>query len=89
MSNFYYQSKEPDLAMVKGEIAILDRIAKVETRLPYFTEQVYNLKRLHSSRGYMSPVKYETLYTNNIIRRNPSTHPNRSYPVIRVQQDMW
>jgi putative transposase len=33
----------------------------VETRLPHFIEEVYNLKRLHSSIGYLSPVRYEAL----------------------------
>jgi putative transposase len=38
-----------------------ETLSDVEKRLPYFIEQVYNLKRLHSSLGYMSPVKYEAL----------------------------
>jgi transposase InsO family protein len=38
-----------------------DTLADVETRLPYFIEEVYNLKRLHSSLGYRSPVWYEQL----------------------------
>jgi len=38
-----------------------ETLADVETRLPYFIEEVYNLKRLHSSLGYRSPVWYEEL----------------------------
>jgi transposase InsO family protein len=38
-----------------------ETLSDVETRLPYFIEQVYNLKRLHSSLGYRSPVWYEAL----------------------------
>ena len=46
-------------------------IADVENRLPYFIEQVYNLKRLHSSIGYMSPVKYEALVNQQKNRNEP------------------
>ena len=38
-----------------------ENISNVQSRLPYFIEQVYNLKRLHSSIGYLSPVSYEEL----------------------------
>jgi transposase InsO family protein len=30
-------------------------------RLPYFPEEVYNRKRLHSSLGYRPPEEYEAL----------------------------
>jgi putative transposase len=33
----------------------------VVTRLPYFIEEVYNQKRLHSSLGYRPPNEYESL----------------------------
>jgi putative transposase len=36
-------------------------LSDVQLRLPYFIEQVYNLKRLHSSIGYLPPVRYEAL----------------------------
>ncbi len=44
-------------------------LADVERRLPYFIEQVYNQKRLHSSLGYRPPDEYEEIFfrTNNII----------------------
>jgi putative transposase len=34
--------------------------ADVRERIPYFLEEVYNRKRLHSSLGYLSPVNFET-----------------------------
>jgi transposase InsO family protein len=38
-------------------------LADVEKRLPYFIEQVYNQKRLHSSLGYRPPDEFEMLCT--------------------------
>ncbi len=36
-------------------------LADVQKRLPYFIEQVYNRKRLHSSLGYRPPDEFEKL----------------------------
>ena len=46
-------------------------LADVEKRLPYFIEHVYNLKRLHSSIGYMPPDEFETLLLKNQNRQKP------------------
>jgi putative transposase len=34
----------------------------VQNRLPYFLEEVYNHKRLHSSIGYVPPVEFEEMF---------------------------
>ena len=36
-------------------------LADVQERLPYFIEQVYNQKRLHSSLGYRPPDEFEQM----------------------------
>jgi transposase InsO family protein len=36
----------------------------VVTRLPYFLEEVYNQKRLHSGIGYRSPDDFEQFVVN-------------------------
>jgi len=37
----------------------------VVERIPYFIEDVYNKKRLHSSLGYRPPDEYESLFSEN------------------------
>jgi putative transposase len=56
MESFFKTLKHEEVYLYEYET-----LSDVETRLPYFIEQVYNLKRLHSSLGYRSPVRYETL----------------------------
>ncbi len=49
--------------------------AEVLERIPYFTSQVYNRKRLHSFPGYMSPEEFE-----NII--NKKMKGNKSHQLV-------
>ncbi len=37
-----------------------ETLADVLERIPYFIEEVYNRKRMHSGLGYLSPVNFET-----------------------------
>ena len=46
-------------------------LADVEKRLPYFIEQVYNQKRLHSSLGYRPPDEYEEIFSKNQNHKSP------------------
>lgn len=46
-------------------------LADVERRLPYFIEQVYNQKCVHSSLGYRPPNEYEELFLKNNNHSNP------------------
>ena len=56
MESFFKTLKHEEVYLYEYEM-----LSDVETRLPHFIEQVYNLKRLHSSLGYRSPVRYEAL----------------------------
>ena len=40
-------------------------IEDVHNRIPYFIEDVYNQKRLHSSLGYIPPCEFEAMLTLN------------------------
>jgi putative transposase len=42
-----------------------ETFSDAESQLGRFIDDVYNLKRLHSSLGYLPPVEYESLYNAN------------------------
>jgi len=45
-----------------------ETFSDVAERIPYFIEDVYNRKRLHSSLGYRPPEEYERLLAKNDSR---------------------
>ena len=45
-----------------------ETFSDVIERIPYFIEDVYNRKRLHSSLGYRPPEEYERLLAKNSSR---------------------
>ena len=47
--------------------------ADVMERLPYFLEEVYNQKRLHSALGYLSPNAFEELQARDLGESSPSS----------------
>lgn len=42
-----------------------ETLADVQKRTPYFIEEVYSQKRLHSSLGYLSPNEFEQMLSEH------------------------
>jgi putative transposase len=60
MESFFRTLKVEEIYMFEYEI-----YGEVLERIPYFIEDVYNRKRLHSSLGYMPPEEFENKFNKN------------------------
>jgi transposase InsO family protein len=58
-----------------------DTLENVVTRLPYFIEEVYNQKRLHSALNYQSPNDFE----ESLLNQQNTVPPHRTLLTLSVQ----
>ena len=65
IESFFRTLKVEEVYMFEYETYV-----EVLERIPYFIEEVYNKKRLHSSLGYMPPEEFENI--NNNMKGNES-----------------
>ena len=61
MESFFRTLKVEEVYMIEYET-----YGEVLKRIPYFIEEVYNKKRLHSSLGYMPPEEFENINNENM-----------------------
>ena len=66
MESFFRTLKVEEVYMFEYET-----YGEVLKRIPYFIEEVYNKKRLHSSLGYMPPEEFENI-NNEKMKGNES-----------------
>jgi transposase InsO family protein len=66
MESFFKTLKQEEVYLYEYET-----IYDVRARLPYFIEEVYNRKRLHSALGYVPPEEFEDLFLNQVRKHVP------------------
>lgn len=69
--NAYAESFFKTLKYEEVHLANYETLEDVLQRLPYFIEEVYNKKRLHSSLGYMPPEEFEAQQSLKPIAGKP------------------
>jgi len=71
--NAFAESFMKTLKTEEVSLGEYESMADVVERIPYFIEEVYNKKRLHSSIGYLPPDEYEKqMLTKSAMACNPS-----------------
>jgi transposase InsO family protein len=76
MESFFKTLKQEEVYLYEYET-----IDDVSARLPYFIEEVYNRKRLHSAIGYVPPSEYEEW----VLNQEKHELPDRTLLTLSVQ----